>query len=209
LARYTGPVCRVCRREGEKLFLKGDRCFTDKCAFERRKEQIPGQHWQRRGKTSNYGAQLREKQKAKRYYGVLERQFRGYFAKAERMRGVTGDNLLGLLERRLDIVVFHMGFAGSRRQARQLVRHGHFAINGRKVDVPSCILRPGHVVSVREGSRKLPTIVEAIETMARRQTPPWMEVRPDKFEGEVRSIPTREEIGGTINEKLIVELYSK
>jgi len=209
LAKYTGPVCRYCRREGEKLFLKGDRCFTDKCAFERRKEQIPGQHWQRRGKSSDYGAQLRAKQKAKRYYGILERQFRGYFAKAERMQGVTGDNLLSLLERRLDNVVFRMGFAASRRQARQMVRHGHFAINGRKTNVPSAIVKPGQTVAVREQSRKVPLIVEAVEAMGRRQTPPWLEIRPDKLEGEVKSNPTREEIGGTINEKLIVELYSK
>jgi small subunit ribosomal protein S4 len=209
LARYIGSVCRQCRREGEKLFLKGDRCYTDKCAFDRRKEQIPGQHWQRRGKTSDYGAQLREKQKAKRFYGILERQFRGYFTKAERMRGVTGDNLLSLLERRLDNVVYRLGFAASRKQARQLVRHGHFAVNDRKTNVPSFLVKPGQVITVREGSRKVPLLVENLAALARRQTPAWIEVRPDQFAGEIKSTPTREEIGGTINEKLIVELYSK
>ncbi|MDP8224013.1 MAG: 30S ribosomal protein S4 [Candidatus Lernaella stagnicola] len=209
MARYTGPVCRQCRREGEKLFLKGDRCYTDRCAFERRKEQIPGMHWQRRSKTSDYGTQLREKQKAKRLYGVFERQFRGYFAKADRMKGVTGENLLALLERRLDNAVFRMGFAASRRQARQLVRHGHFHVNGRKVDIPSFLVKPGDVVGVREGSRKVPLIAEAMETLARREVPVWVDVDGAKFAGEVKNVPTREEIGGTINEQLIVELYSK
>jgi small subunit ribosomal protein S4 len=209
LAKYTGPVCRLCRREGEKLFLKGDRCYTDKCAFERRKDQIPGQHWQRRGKASDYGTQLRAKQKAKRTYGILERQFRTYFTRAERMKGVTGDNLLGLLERRLDNVVFRLGFAANRAQARELVRHGHFQVNGRRVDIPSFVVKAGDVVTLCEASRQSKVFAEAIETMPRRQVPAWLEVRPDKFEGEVKSLPTREEIGGTINEKLIVELYSK
>ena len=209
MSRYTGPACRLCRREGEKLMLKGERCFTDKCAFERRKEQIPGVHWQRRGKTSDYGTQLREKQKAKRIYGLVERQFQLHFQRAERMKGITGDNLLGLLERRLDNAVYRLGFAASRRQARSLVRHGHFQVNGRKVNIPSYIVKPGDVVAVREGSRKIPHIAEALEALPRRPIPNWLEIRPEAFEGEIKSIPSREEIGGTINEKLIVELYSK
>jgi small subunit ribosomal protein S4 len=209
VARYTGPVCRQCRREGEKLFLKGDRCFTDRCAFERRKEQIPGMHWNRRSKRSDYGTQLREKQKAKRLYGVFERQFRGYFKTADRMKGVTGENLLTLLERRLDNVVFRMGFAASRRQARQLVRHSHFDVNGRKVNIPSFLVKPGDEVTVREKSRAMTLLAEAMETLPRRQLPAWVEVDAATFSGEVKSMPTREDIGGTVNEQLIVELYSK
>lgn len=209
MARYIGPVCRQCRREKEKLFLKGDRCFTDRCAFERRKEQIPGMHWNRRSKTSDYGIQLREKQKAKRIYGIFERQFRSYFKAAERMRGVTGDNLLLLLERRLDNIVFRMGFANSRRQARQLVRHGHFDVNGRKVNIPSFLVRAGDLVSVREKSRKLDLLTEALAALPRRQIPVWVEVNAEQFSGEIKAFPSREEIGGTVNEQLIVELYSK
>jgi len=209
LAKYTGPVCRLCRREGEKLFLKGERCYTDKCTYERRKDQIPGMHWQRRGKVSDYGIQLREKQKAKRTYGILEKQFRNYFFKADQMRGVTGENLLMLLERRLDNVVYRLGFANSRRQARQLVRHGHVQVNSRKVDIPSFLAKAGDLVTVKEKSRKLVSIKEALEALPRRQIPGWLEINPDKFEGTVKSLPTREEIGGTINEQLIVELYSK
>ncbi len=209
MARYTGPVCRQCRREGEKLFLKGDRCYTDRCTFERRKEQVPGMHWNRRSKTSDYGIQLREKQKAKRTYGVFERQFRSYFRKADRMRGVTGENLLALLERRLDNVVYRMGFAASRRQLRQLVRHGHFHVNGRKVNIPSFLVKAGDMVVVREKSRKMPLIAEAVETMARREIPSWIDIDPAKYEGEVKAIPARGDIGGSINEQLIVELYSK
>ena len=209
MAKYTGPVCRLCRREGEKLFLKGERCYTDKCTYERRKDQIPGMHWQRRGKVSDYGIQLREKQKAKRTYGILEKQFRNYFFKADQMRGVTGENLLMLLERRLDNVVYRLGFANSRRQARQLVRHGHVQVNSRKVDIPSFLAKAGDLVTVKEKSRKLVSIKEALEALPRRQIPGWLEINPDKFEGTVKSLPTREEIGGTINEQLIVELYSK
>lgn len=209
MARYHDAVCRLCRREAEKLFLKGERCYTDKCAYERRKDQIPGMHWQRRRKTSDYGIQLREKQKAKRTYGLLEKQFHSYFVRADKMRGVTGENLLVMLERRLDNVVFRMGFANSRNEARQLIRHGHFTVNGRKVDIPSFQAKPGDAVQVREKSRKMERVKEALEALPRRQIPTWLEIEPDKFEGTIKSIPNREEIGGTINEQLIVELYSK
>ncbi len=209
MARYHDAVCRQCRREGEKLFLKGERCYTEKCTYERRKDQIPGMHWQRRGKTSDYGIQLREKQKAKRMYGLLENQFRTYFQKAERMKGITGENLLIMLERRLDNVVYRLGFAGSRKEARQLVRHGHFAVNGRKVNVPSFLVKAGDNIVLKEKSRKMERVKLSLETLPRRQMPAWLEVNPDKFEGVIKALPTREEIGGTINEQLIVELYSK
>ena len=209
MARYHDAVCRQCRREGEKLFLKGERCYTEKCTYERRKDQIPGMHWQRRGKTSDYGIQLREKQKAKRTYGLLENQFRTYFQKAERMKGITGENLLIMLERRLDNVVYRLGFAGSRKEARQLVRHGHFVVNGRKVNGPSFQIKAGDNVVLKEKSRKMERVKLSLETLPRRQMPAWLEVNPDKFEGVIKALPTREEIGGTINEQLIVELYSK
>ncbi|HPO38867.1 MAG TPA: 30S ribosomal protein S4 [Kiritimatiellia bacterium] len=209
MARYHEAVCRLCRREGEKLFLKGDRCYTDKCSYERRKDQIPGMHWQRRGKRSDYGVQLREKQKARRVYGVLEKQFRNYFFRADQMKGVTGENLLQILERRLDNVVYRLSMANSRTEARILIRHGHFQVNGRKVNIPSFQVKPGDIVVVKEKSRKIPSIKEALEAVQRRQVPGWLEVDPGKFTGEIRSVPTREEIGGTINEQLIVELYSK
>jgi len=166
-------------------------------------------HWQRRGKTSDYGIQLREKQKAKRTYGLLENQFRTYFQKAERMKGITGENLLIMLERRLDNVVYRLGFAGSRKEARQLVRHGHFVVNGRKVNVPSFQIKAGDNVVLKEKSRKMERVKLSLETLPRRQMPAWLEVNPDKFEGVIKALPTREEIGGTINEQLIVELYSK
>jgi small subunit ribosomal protein S4 len=209
VARYTEATCRLCRRENLKLFLKGDRCYTDKCAFERR-SYPPGQHGQRRGgKISDYGVQLREKQKVKRIYGVLEKQFRKYYERAERQKGITGTNLLILLERRLDNIVYRMGFASSRNQARQLVRHSHFTVNGRKVNIPSCQVKIGDVIEVKEKSRKIPTILEAIETVVRREMPSWLEVDSGNFRGTIKEFPNREELTMPINEQLIVELYSK
>lgn len=209
MARYTEATCRLCRRENLKLFLKGDRCYTDKCAFERR-SYAPGQHGQRRGgKISDYGVQLREKQKVKRIYGVLEKQFRKYYERAERQKGITGTNLLILLERRLDNVVYRMGFASSRHQGRQLVRHSHFTVNGRKVNIPSYQVKIGDVIEVKDKSRKIPTVLEAIETVVRREMPSWLEVDSASFRGAVREFPNREELTMPINEQLIVELYSK
>jgi len=209
LARYTGPVCRMCRRENMKLFLKGDRCYTDKCAVERR-NYAPGQHGQGRVKVTDYGTQLREKQRMKRTYGLLENQFRSYFEKAERMKGVTGENLLVLLERRLDSMVYRMGFATSRIEARQLVRHSHFAVNGRKVNVPSYLVRPGDVVELREKSRQVVRINEALDGVMRRGLPSWVDVDRAAFKGTMRTLPVRAEMTTpTFQEKLIVELYSK
>jgi small subunit ribosomal protein S4 len=208
LARYTNSVCRLCRREALKLFLKGERCYTDKCAIERR-NYPPGQHGQGRPKFSEYAVQLREKQKVKRMYGVLERQFRRYFEMSERARGITGETLLQLLERRLDNMVYRMGFATSRSEGRQLVRHGHFAINGRKVNVPSALLKPGDVVSVREKSRKVTRIVEALAQAEHRGTPEWLEVDREQFSARVKALPVRADLTMPINEKLIIELYSK
>lgn len=208
MARYRGSVCRLCRREGIKLFLKGERCYSDKCALERR-NYPPGQHGQARSKLSEYAIQLREKQKLKRMYGLLEGQFKRYFRLAEKSRGVTGERLLQLLEQRLDNVVYRMGFATSRAEARQLVRHGHFLVDGRKVNIPSYLLRPGQEITVRERSRKVARILEAMETSRRRGVPEWLEVVPDEFKGRFKAIPTREEIGIPVDEKLVVELYSK
>ncbi len=208
LARYTGSKCRLCRREGMKLFLKGDRCYTDKCAYERR-PYPPGQHGRRRKKSSDYDIQLREKQKVRRIYGVLERQFRRYFEIAEGKKGVTGENLLRMLELRLDNVVYRLGFASSRDQARQLVTHGHFLVNGKKVDIPSIQLKVDDTISVAEKSRDIPVIKEAQETLARRECPNWLEVDPEKLVGKVKALPSREDITFTVNENLIVELYSK
>ncbi|MDX1582833.1 MAG: 30S ribosomal protein S4 [Thermoanaerobaculia bacterium] len=208
MARYTGPVCRLCRREGMKLFLKGDRCFKDKCAIERR-AYPPGQHGRRRTKILGYGLQLREKQKVKRIYGILERQFRLYFKEAARRKGVTGENLLRQLEVRLDNVAYSLGFASSRPQARQLVRHGHIAVNGRKVNIPSYQLRKGDVIEVREKSRKNEQIRRSIETASGRGVPLWLELKPEEFRGTVIEIPNREDIRLPIQEQLIVELYSK
>lgn len=209
MARYTEAECRLCRRENIKLFLKGDRCYTDKCGFERR-SYPPGQHGQRRsGKISDYGIQLREKQKAKRIYGVLERQFRKYYDKAERQKGITGTNLLVLLERRLDNIIYRMGFASSRNQARQLVRHSHFTVNGKKVNIPSFQVKIGDVIEVRDGSRKIGVIKDAIEIFVRREKPAWLDVDGDNFRGAVKAFPNREELTMPINEQLIVELYSK
>ncbi len=208
MARYTEAVCRHCRREGLKLFLKGERCYTDKCAIERR-NYPPGEHGQARPKFSEYSIQLREKQKLRRIYGVLEDQFRRYFQQADRTRGVTGETLLQLLERRLDNVVYRLGFSTSRAEARQLVRHGHFRVNGRKVDIPSFSVRAGDQITVRDRSRKVTRIVESLELAQRRGVPEWLEIQPESFTGKVKALPTRAELTMPINEKLVVELYSK
>ena len=208
MARYRESVCRLCRREGMKLFLKGDRCYSEKCAFERR-EYAPGDHGQGRKKPSDYGIQLREKQKLKRIYSLLEQQFRGYFHKADRQKGITGTNLLIFLERRLDNMVFRMGFATSRTEARQMVRHDHFIVNGKKVNIPSYLIKSGDVIQVREGSRKITRIQEAMETVARRGVPQWLELDKDNFTGTVKMLPTREDLTMPVQEQLIVELYSK
>lgn len=209
MAKYTGAVCRICRRENLKLFLKGDRCYGEKCAFERR-AYAPGQHGQRRtGKMSDYHLQLREKQKVRRIYGILEKQFRRYYYRAEKQKGVTGTNLLVLLETRLDNIVFRMGFASSRSQARQLVRHGHFLVNGRPVNIPSFQVRVDAVIDVKEESRKVPAVMEAVETVVRRGIPNWLEVEKENFRGVVKALPKREDLAMPIQEQLIVELYSK
>jgi small subunit ribosomal protein S4 len=208
VARYTGAVCRQCRREGLKLFLKGERCYTDKCAIERR-NYPPGEHGQARPKFSEYSIQLREKQKLRRIYGILEGQFRRYFAMADRARGVTGETLLQLLERRLDNIVYRLGFATSRAEARQLVRHGHFRVNDRKVNVPSFLVSVGDVVTVREKSRTVTRIAEAIELAQRRGVPEWLAIDPPAFAGTVKAFPARADLTMPINEKLVVELYSK
>ncbi len=208
MARYRGAVCRLCRRERMKLNLKGERCFTDKCAMERR-AYPPGQHGQGRGKLSEYGRQLREKQKVRRVYGVQEKQFRAYFKEADRRKGVTGENLILLLEIRLDNMIFRMGFANSRNEARQMLRHGHFTVNGRKADIPSFATRPGDVVAVREKSQKVASIVSAQEVAVSRGVPRWLELDAKSFSCTVKEIPNREEITMPIEEHLIVELYSK
>jgi small subunit ribosomal protein S4 len=208
MARYKDAVCRLCRREGSKLFLKGDRCFTPKCGIERR-SYPPGQHGQGRARFSDYGVQLREKQKVKRMYGLLERQFARTLDRATAMKGRSGENLLVLLERRLDSVVFRMGFATSRAEARQLVRHGHFLVDGRKATIPSLLLKPGTKVSVRERSRKVARIAGALETLEGRSVPRWLETDKERFEGTVKALPTREDITLPIQEQLIVELYSR
>ena len=208
MARYTDPVCRLCRREGLKLFLKGDRCFKDKCAIERR-AYAPGQHGRRRSKVLGYGLQLREKQKVKRIYGLLEKQFRLYFKRADQARGITGENLLRQLELRLDNVVYALGFAASRAQARQLVRHGHVEVNGRKLNIPSYQARKNDAIQIREKSRKNDQVRLAIETASGRGIPAWLELQPEQFRGMVRDLPKREDIRLPIQEQLIVELYSK
>jgi small subunit ribosomal protein S4 len=208
LARYTGPSCRLCRREGSELFLKGERCYTDKCAIKRR-SYPPGQHGQGRIKVSDYGVQLREKQKVRRIYGILENQFRGYFEMADRMKGVTGENLLFILEKRLDNVAYRLGFATSRTEARQLVRHGHFTLNGRKVNIPSIQAKAGDVLQLREKSRKIAAITESLEGVVRRGIPQWLELDKDACKGVVKAMPVREDITMPIQEQLIVELYSK
>ncbi len=209
MAKYTGSSCRLCRRENLKLFLKGDRCYSDKCAFERR-PYAPGQHGQRRGgKLSDYRLQLREKQKVKRIYGILEKQFRRYYFLAEQQKGITGTNLLLLLECRLDNMVYRMGFTSSRKQARQLVRQNHFAVNGKKANIPSIQVKPGDYIEVKEGSRKVKQILDAMETVVRRGVPGWVNLEKDKYRGTLTSIPNREDLTMPIQEQLIVELYSK
>lgn len=208
MARYTGPSCRLCRRENTELFLKGDRCYTDKCAIKRR-NYAPGQHGQGRTKTSDYGVQLREKQKVKRLYGLLEKQFRSYFERADRMKGVTGENLLMLLERRLDNVVYRLGFASSRAEARQLVRHGHFVLNGRKATIPSMQVKTGDLIELKEKSRTVASINEALDAVVRRGVPQWLELEREAFKGTAKNLPVREDIVTPIQEQLIVELYSK
>lgn len=208
MAKYNGSVCRLCRREGSKLYLKGDRCGSSKCAFDRR-GYPPGQHGQGRTKVTEYGLQLREKQKVRRIYGVLEKQFRLYFERADRMKGVTGHNLLSLLERRLDNVVFRLGFTTSRTEARQLVRHGHFLVNGKKVNIPSYIVRVGDRVELREKSRKVARVLAAIEASNQRQRLSWLEFEKDAFRGVLKTMPVRDEITQPMNEQYIVELYSR
>ena len=208
MARYKDSVCRLCRRENLKLFLKGERCYTDKCAIERR-NYPPGQHGQARKKFSEYSIQLREKQKVKRMYGLLENQFRRTFAEAARTKGITGETLLVLLERRLDNVTYRLGFASSRPEARTLVRHGHVLVNGKKVNIPSYIVRAGDVISVKEKSRQTTRVLSAMEGIQRRGVPDWAELDRDTFSGRIRLLPTRSDITMPINEKLIVELYSK
>lgn len=208
MARYTDSTCRQCRREGSKLFLKGDRCYSDKCAVTRR-AYAPGQHGQRRKKQSEYGLQLRAKQKARRIYGVLERQFNNYYNKASRQKGVTGENLLIILERRLDNVVYRLGFADSRAEARTLVRHGHFRVNDRKVNIPSYQVRPNDVIAVREKSKESPRFKEIAAAAAHRIVPAWLSANPASLEGQVLALPTREQIDVQVEEHLIVELYSR
>ncbi len=208
MARYIQSDCRLCRRENLKLYLKGDRCYSDKCAVERR-SYPPGQHGQGRAKFSNYGVQLREKQKVKRLYGLMEKQFRNFFEKAERQKGITGTNLLILLERRLDNLVYRLGFANSRSEARQLVRHNHFTVNGKKVNIPSYLVKVGEAIELREKSRKIGKIGESLEAVARRGVPSWLELEKEQFRGRLVSLPGREEITLPIKEQLIVELYSK
>lgn len=208
MARYTEAVCRQCRREGQKLFLKGDRCYTDKCAMTNR-AFAPGQHGQGRSKSSEYGQQLREKQKAKRFYGVLESQFRSYFEMAERRPGQTGENLLAILECRLDNVVYRLGFAMSRAEARQMVSHGHFTVNGRKVNIPSYLVKPGMVITLKDSSRSLEKIKSSVEANAFRQPPKWLEYDANNMVAKVVGVPERDDIDLPIEEHLIVELYSK
>ncbi len=206
MARYTGSVCRLCRREGEKLFLKGNRCSTDKCAYDRR-SYAPGQHGQKRPRNSNYGLQLREKQKVKRIYGLLEAQFKNLFAKAERIKGVTGENFMILLERRLDNVVFRANLAISRNQARQLVSHGHITVNGKKVNIPSYLIKSGDIIAIRESSREIVPIKAAMESG--REIPQWLTVDAAKLTAQVAAMPTRETIALPVQEQLIVEFFSK
>jgi small subunit ribosomal protein S4 len=208
LARYTKSVCRLCRRENLKLFLKGERCYTEKCAIDRR-NYPPGQHGQSRKKFSDYGTQLREKQKVKRLYSILENQFRNTFKEADRQKGITGEILLSLLERRLDNTIYRLGFANSRNEARQLVKHNHFLVNQAKVNIPSYLVKPGDVIQLREKSKKVVRILEALEGVARRGVPQWLELDKEQLQGSVKGLPTRGDITLPIQEKLIVELYSK
>lgn len=208
MAKYRGPVCRLCRREGEKLFLKGTRCMTEKCAIERR-SYPPGQHGQGRQRTSDYSLQLREKQKLRRIYGLQECQFRGVFERAERQTGVTGDALLRLLECRLDNVAYRLGFGASRKQARQLVSHGHFTLNGKKITVAGALVKPGDVIEIRERSRDLVAIQAALESVDSRGIPEWLELDRGAFKGIVRALPVKDQIPLPVNEQMVVELYSR
>jgi len=208
MARYTKAQCRLCRREGIKLYLKGDRCYTGKCAIDR-KSYAPGMHSRSRKKVSEYGLQLREKQKTRRIYGILEKQFRLYFEKAEAQQGITGENLLRLLERRLDNVIYRLGLGTSRVEARQLVRHGHFTVNGRKVDIPSFLVRVGDVIEVRERSKESPRLKELMERAAEKTPQAWLEYDPNEARGKVVAVPTRDQIDVPVQEHLIVELYSR
>lgn len=209
MARYTGSVCRICRRENMKLFLKGDRCYSDKCAFDRR-SYPPGEHGQRRGrKNSDYGIQLREKQKIKRIYGLSEKQFRLFFKRSDKKKGVTGTNLLVMLEKRLDNVVYRLGFTNSRNQGRHFVRHGHFLVNGKKVNIPSFQIGVGDVVEVREKSRNVQAITDSLDAVVRRGIPQWLDLEKDNLKGVVKGIPVREELTMPMQEQLIIELYSK
>ena len=208
MARYTGPVCRLCRREGTKLFLKGDRCLTGKCALDRR-STAPGQHGAANKKMREYGMQMREKQKTRRYYGILERQFVNYYEEAARKEGMTGENLICMLERRLDNVVYRMGFGSSHKEARQLVLHGHFTLNGKKVTIPSISVKVGDVIAVKEASRDLTTVKALIEGAASKLSPKWLEVNKENATAKVVALPAREDIDFDFNEQLIVELYSK
>ncbi len=208
MARYTGPVCKLCRREGMKLFLKGERCYTDKCSFDRR-PYPPGQHGQRRIKFTEYGIRLREKQKVRRIYGIVEKQFRRYFHEADRQKGVTGENLLRLLERRLDSAVYRLGFATTRAEARHTVLHRHVLVNGKSVNIPSYLVKPGDVISIREKSKNKSRIQGALEFVERRGVPDWLELDKEKMQGTVKTMPNREEITLPIQEQLIVEFYSR
>ncbi len=209
MARYTDSSCRLCRREGLKLFLKGDRCYSEKCAFERR-GYAPGQHGQSHKKqASDYGVQLREKQKLKRMYRLLEKQFRGYFEKADQLKGITGTNLLVLLERRMDNMVYRMGFSNSRDEARQLVTHGHFLVNSKPVNIPSYLLKAGDIITVKEGSRNITRIQEAMETVTRRGVPQWLAMDKENFNATIKMLPVREDLTMPVQEQLVVELYSK
>ncbi len=208
MARYTGAVCKLCRREGQKLFLKGERCYSDKCAFAHR-GYAPGQHGQARKKLSEYGMQLREKQKTRRYYGVLEAQFAHYFELAEKMHGMTGENLLKILESRLDNVVYRMGFASSRAEARQLVVHGHFTVNGKRVDIPSYLTKDGDVIAICEKSRSSDKVKAVLEANGARPTPLWVEVNREAYEGKIVRMPAREDIDLEVQELMIVEYYSR
>ena len=209
MARYTGSVCRLCRRENIKLFLKGDRCYSDKCAFDRRSFP-PGEHGQgRRRKPSDYGIQLREKQKVKRMYGLSEKQFHLTFQRADRKKGITGTNLLVALESRIDNVVYRLGFVDSRTQGRHFVRHNHFKINGKKVNIPSSLLKSGDIIEVREKSKKIAAIINALDAVVRRGVPQWLELYKEDMKGEVKGLPVREDLTVPIQEQLIVELYSK
>jgi small subunit ribosomal protein S4 len=208
MARYIGPACRLCRRENMKLFLKGERCYTDKCSFDRR-PYPPGMHGQRRAKVTEFGVRMREKQKVRRIYGLLERQFAGYFEHADRQKGVTGSNLLNLLERRLDSAVYRLGLGATRTDARQLVRHKHLQVNGRTVNIPSFLLKPGDKITVREGSKSLVRIQAALDLSARREQPEWLEFDRNSLTGTVKMMPAREAITLPIEEQLIVEFYSR